>query len=242
MQLSTLFDPPPGLSASEAARRAGINRSTLHRIATGAVAPSLDTLRELAIVHGLDLQLTLTPLSDLDAAAAARMLFDPAFGDVASSEGAQQWVGRLERLGDDPLTILQTAGRAASLLHSARVTLMRGDASALRLASAGDASGGAWAVSGAAALGLGSVSAPQGPSVLWVEDRAAASAALQETHRTVGAPLNANVIVAEAPPWVFVDAYTIDLVHYVAPIQMILDGIGLEGELENIALRIAKHW
>src|SRR6218665_3688279 len=74
-----LATPPAGLTASELARRAGVNRSTLHRISVGAVEPSLDTLHELAIVHGLELEVRLSPLSDPDAALAARHLFDPAF-------------------------------------------------------------------------------------------------------------------------------------------------------------------
>lgn len=241
-----LIDQPTILPVSEIARRAGVNRSTIHRIAAGRVDPALATLRELAIVHGMDLDISLVPLSDPDAASAARYLLDAASVEIELSPGIREWIERLNRLGReegiDPYLVLATAARASSLLHRRGARLFRGEAGALRLASAGDAAGGDWAVSGKAAIEFGREGDARGPSVLWVDDVARASRLFADTHKPVVSPLNAHVIVAEANPTVFTDAYTAGAVRYVAPIQMLLDCIGFGGELEAAAETIAQRW
>lgn len=244
-----LADPPEGLSAVEYARRAGVNRTTIHRIAVGAVDPSLDTLRELAIAHGYDLRVELTPLSDPLAAAALRHLVDPAFEhltpaevDPASADGVEQWIERLNRI-DDVDDAATTAGRAASLLHREGAVYLRGETSGLRLASAGDASGQRWAVSGAAALSALGEAPIAAPSVLWVsEDARAAADFLRDTHLLVENSASATVVVARAHPSVFVDAFERSRVQYVAPIQFLLDAFGFEGALGEAALRLRDHW
>ncbi|QAY60642.1 XRE family transcriptional regulator [Microbacterium protaetiae] len=230
------------MSATDLARRAGVNRSTLHRIATGQVEPSLGTLRELAIVCGLDLTISLEPLSDPDAAAAARYLLEAASAQVELTEGGRAWVDRIGRLDADPLTILSVAGRASTLLAREGAALFRGNSSAARLASAGDAAGGRWAISGRAAIELGRDEPLSGPSVLWVDDVDAATGILTATHDRVATTVNAQVIVAGANTSVLVDTYTVGPVRYVAPIQMLLDCVGVGGQLEAAAMDIAKEW
>lgn len=244
--IDELVTLPSGLSASEVTRRTGISRATLHRIAAGTVKPSLQTLQELAIVQGKDLDIRLKPLSDPDAAAAARLIIEGELGDWSGDDAIERWGERLNRIAESTdggyLTILQSAGWASSLLHREGTALLRGDSGALRLASAGDASGGSWVVSGRAALEAAPDHRVHGPSILWVDDVERAASALSETHKPVSSALNAQVIVAEANPAVYLGAYTAGAVRYVAPIQMLLDCVGLGGEQEEVAMGIAQGW
>lgn len=238
-----LAAPPAGMTAVDFARIVGVNRSTLHRIAAGDVQPTLGTLRELAIAHGLELQLATSPLSDPDAAVAARVLLDPAHPESTSS-AVQVWVERLERRHPDgaPVPILHAAARASTLRHRPGAVYLRGSDAALRLASAGEASRGRWAVSGRAALALGSAAAQRGPSVLWAEDVERVAQLLGDTHSRAATSRGAHVIVAGLSDSVLVDAFEVDRVRYVAPVQMLLDCIGLGGELADAADAIAKEW
>jgi len=243
--IERIAQPPAGITASEFARRAGVNRSTLHRIASGAVEPSLATLRELAIAHGLDVSVTLTPLSDPDAAIAARHLLDDSVESEPTSPGVRDWMARLQRLVpelSDPVEIVSVAGRASSLLQRRDAVFLRGESSGLRLASAGTASDAPWAVSGRAAIDYGRERGSRGPSVLWTDDPARAASVLSDTHEVVGSPLNAHVVVVRANPTIFIDTLAAGPVRYVAPIQMLLDCIGLGGDLEQEAEQIATGW
>lgn len=247
--IARLAEVPPGITSVEFARRSGVGRTTIHRIAAGTTEPTLGTLRELAIAHGLDLRLELVPLSDPHAAAAARHLVDPAFeglapADVSPDDAAdvEAWIERLERF-DDLDTAVISAARASSLLHRRGAVLLRGDRSAKRLASAGHASRGSWAVSGASALERITGAPVDGPSVLWVgRDAEAAASLLLDTHQRVENAAGATVIVAVAHPSVFVDAHVEDSLRYVAPNQLVLDAIGLGGALEASALFAQSSW
>lgn len=247
--VARLAEVPPGATSVDFARRAGVGRTTLHRIAAGQVEPTLATLRELAIAHGYELTIGLTPLSDPAAAAAVRHLVDPAFDGVSPEEVSpgdarevDAWIARLERYDDVDAAAI-TAARASSLLHRNGATFLRGDNSATRLASAGDASGQTWAVSGAAALRVVTATEAEGPSVLWVDGAAEeVSRFLLDTHRRVDSAAAANVIVAPAHPSVFVDEYRDGPIRYVAPIQLLLDCIGLGGMLEATALLVQQSW
>jgi transcriptional regulator with XRE-family HTH domain len=235
---------PPRMSATEFARRAGINRSTLHRILGHEVTPSLATVRELAIQHGLDVSVSLVPLSDPDAAAAARLLLDPAEFSIPDgvADGVREWVDRLRRATDDPAETVLLAGHASSLLHRRGAILLRGDSSALRVASAGDASGGEWMLSGRAALDLTRPGVGSGPTVLWAEHPDAAAQTLRGSHDRVESALNAQVVIVGAEPGVFIDSYEIGAMRYASPLQMVLDGVGLGDELEQEAVALMAEW
>ena len=123
---------PEGWTATDVSRRAGINRSTLHRISNGAVEPTLTTLRELAIVHGMDMTVQLRPLSDPDAATAATLLLSATAEPTDDlPTGVLSWMDRLERIAagvksdsDQQVTVatlqvLSAAGRASDLRHRA---------------------------------------------------------------------------------------------------------------------------
>lgn len=232
--------PPAGMSVAETARRAGISRSTLNRLMAEEVEPTLGTLRELAIVHGLDIAMSLVPLSDPDAARAARALLEG--GEDEMGTPVARWVDRFTRITDDPIALLSAAGRASSLLHRRGAVGLRGGSGAMRLASAGDAAGGFWALSGGAAASLGRDQPIRGPSVLWVDDVDAVGTLLLDTHTSTKSPASAHVIVVEANASITVDTFVVDRVRYVAPIQMLLDAIGLGGTLEQWAMGEAEEW
>lgn len=244
---------PDGWTATDVSRRAGINRSTLHRISNGAVEPTLTTLRELAIVHGMDMTVQLRPLSDPDAATAAGILLSTATGltdDLPA--GVLSWMDRLERIAagvkSDPdqqitaatLQVLCAAGRASDLRHRDGAAYLRGRSDPLRLASAGDASGGHWAVSGGAAPVFSD--APGLPGILWVSDVTAAVAALADTHRSVRDPARADVVVAPGDDRLFRDLSEHDGVRLVAPVRQVVDACGLGPVAERAALDIARSW
>jgi transcriptional regulator with XRE-family HTH domain len=244
-----LAEPPEGVSSVEFARRSGVARTTIHRIANGTVEPTLSTLRELAIAHLFSLKLELVPLSDPLAAVALRVLVDPAFEKLDVEEvdpddpaDLEAWVERLRRF-DDVDTAAVTAARASSLLHREGAVFLRGDHSGRRLASAGEASGQTWALSGAAGLEYVTGSPVEGPSILWVdEDAASAASLLLDTHRRVESAAGAHVIVARAHPAVFVDRHADGLLWYVAPTQLLLDSIGLGGAVEETAMLVQRSW
>lgn len=244
-----LAEVPRGATSVDFARRSGVGRTTLHRIAAGQVEPTLATLRELAIAHGYELTVDLAPLSDPHAAAALRQLVDPAFEGITPEEvspedagAVRDWVTRLERYDDVDVAAV-TAARASSLLHRKGAIYLRGDNSAKRLGSAGSASGREWAISGAAALKLVTETDVVGPSVLWVDgDADATSRLLLDTHRRVDNAAAAEVVVATAHPSVFVDEYRDGPIRYVAPTQLLLDCVGLGGMLEATALLVQQSW
>lgn len=55
-----------GLSQRELAQRARTSQSAVARIESGAVSPSLETLRRLVAACGFDLRLSLAPVGDAD--------------------------------------------------------------------------------------------------------------------------------------------------------------------------------
>lgn len=244
-----LAEPPDGVSTVDFARRTGLGRATLHRLVTGSTDTTLTTLRELAIAQGYDVSVDLVPLSDPCAAAALRHLVDPALEGVSpeavspeDADDVRDWIARLERY-EDVDTAAIAAARASSLLHRKGAIYLRGDNSAKRLGSAGNASGGDWAISGSAALEVVTAVDIAGPSVLWVDrDVEAASRLLLDTHRRVESAAAANVVVAAAHPSVFVDPFREGPIRYVAPTQLLLDCIGLGGMLEANGLLVQQSW
>jgi transcriptional regulator with XRE-family HTH domain len=234
-----------GLTASGVARRAGVSGSTLHRIVNDQVDPSFGTLREVAIACGLHLSLATSPLSDRLAASAARSMLEE---DYEPPDGPEvgDWRKRLLRLagGGDPVEIVKVAARASSPLQRFGNVLYSGQVSLARLASAGDASGKRWAVSGAAGLYLpadGDV-APA-VTILWCEDVRAVD------HLLVGSGLRpirradrATVAVAAAEPELFAGSFTHGMVRYVAPIQIILDCTSQAGPVADDAIEEVALW
>lgn len=225
-----------GLRPGDVAQRAGVARSTMLRISRGSVSPTLSTLREIAIACGLDIDIVARPLSDPAAAEAARLMLEGGYipSDPASADA---WVARLERTaGADPVEIVRVAGSAATLLARRGAHYLTGRAELLRVASAGDGSRSPWAISGAPPLGT------SGTIVLWADDADRAARLLSESLKPAGSPSAATVIIAPAHPGIYVDSWTEGPVRYVAPVQMLLDGLGLEPHLRDAALEVARIW
>ena len=234
------------ISDAELSRRSGASRSTIHRIDAGSVHPTLRTLRELAIAAGLDLQVDYRPLSDPAAARAARFRLDSAFDREPKTSEDVEWLERLTRIADadDPIAVVTEAGRATDLHHRDGAILLSQSVTALRLASAGDATGGDWAVSGRVALAAINETEGAtgiGPDVLYVADP-------QRAWRLLEAPPRADhvaavaLVIAPLRDEHLVDSWERDRARFVAPIQILLDCMGLGGGLAETAHRVAESW
>jgi len=231
------------ISDVDLARLSGVSRSTLNRIERGTVQPTLRSLREIAIAAGLDVEVSYRPLSDPAAARAARHILDDTFAAVTMSDHDRGWIARLGRIaGDYPVAIVETAGIAASLLHRPGVIGITEPLSPLRLASAGDAAGGHWAISGASALNL-IANGPEvisGPEVLYVDDVERAWRLLEAPPRSH--PEDAAVILAPYGDEHSIDAWMSGPLQLVAPVQLLLDSVGLSGDIAELALTTARSW
>jgi len=234
------------ISDAELSRRSGTSRSTIHRIDAGAVHPTLRTLRELAIAAGLDLEVAYRPLSDPAAGRAARFLLDSAFDRVPKTADDVEWLQRLSRVADsdDPISIVTEAGRATNLYHREDAVLLTHSVPALRLASAGDATGGGWIISGRAALAAindTGTTTGIGPDVLYVTDPQRAWRLLEAPPRTEHIA-RVGLIIAPLRDEHIVDSWEQDRARFVAPIQILLDSMGLGGGLAETARRVAESW
>ena len=231
------------LSASAVARRAGVSNSTLYRVLNDQVDPSIGTLREIAVACGVGLTLNTGPLTDAAAAAAARVILED--GYCPSLPGVELWVERLRRqVGDDPVQIVEAAGRASSPLLRPGSQLLAGPVEVGRVASAGQASGGQWALSGLAGFRLpGLWERLPAPTILWCEDvrrigQLLADADLPRATR----PQRTSLAIVEADSALFTNSFEKDRVRYVAPIQILLDGFAIGGVVADIARREAQTW
>jgi gp16 family phage-associated protein len=234
-----------GLTAATVARRAGVSASTLHRVLNGRVDPSVGTLREIALACGIEMELTARPLSDPHASAAARAMLESGYKPPQDREVAA-WQERLVRMAesDSPVDVVKAAATASSPLLRPGAILLFGELPLARIASAGDAANGRWAISGAAGLylPLPSAAAPA-VTILWCEDvrrviQLLAETDLRQTHRLDRAVL--AVIAGE--PELFSGSFTEGIVRYAAPIQIILDCLSQAGTVADDALREAMSW
>lgn len=230
------------LSASAVARRAGVSGSTLHRVLNNQVDPSIGTLREIAVACGVGLTLDTGPLADAAAAAAARVILEDGYSP--SLPGVDLWVERLGRqAGDDPVQIVEAAGRASSPLLRSGSQLLAGPVDVGRVASAGQASGGRWALSGLAGFRLpGLWERIPAPTILWCDDVRRAGQLLAEALLRTTRPQRTSLAIVEADSALFTNSFEKDRVRYVAPIQILLDGFAIGGVVADIARREAQSW
>ncbi|MGH3303436.1 MAG: helix-turn-helix domain-containing protein [Streptosporangiaceae bacterium] len=231
------------LSASVVARRAGVSGSTLHRVLNDQVDPSIGTLREIAVACGVGLTLDTGPLADAAAAAAARVILEDGYSP--SLPDADLWVERLGRqVGYDPVQIVEAAGRASSPLLRAGSRLLAGPVEVGRVASAGEASGGQWALSGLAGFRLpGLWERLPAPTILWCEDVRHVEQLLADADLPrVTRPQRTSLAIVEADSALFTNSFEKDRVRYVAPIQILLDGFAIGGVVADIARREAQSW
>ncbi len=251
-----------GLSKSALAIRSGLARSTQHRIRSGTVDPTLGSIRELALAAGYELDLSLAPLSDPDAARAARAILDPPYEATYAlngrTRGVEEWVKRLHRWVPDrnPVEIVREAGQSSSLLHRPGAEFLRGHVTGLKVASAGDFSKQDWLLSGAAVIDR--IDAPVGDDDGEASNVATGTAApgrpyvvyCSDPHRFVRLldnmeqvrPEKANLIVAELTDDVSMGSWEDGSIKLVAPIQGLIDAFGIGGPVGQSAERIARSW
>jgi len=233
-----------GINASTVARRAGVSASTLHRILADQVDPSIGTLREIAIGCGVDLTISSKTMSDWRAAATARSMLEE--GYIAPEYDFADWESRLTRLaqGDDPVEIVTAAARASAPLHRDGAAWFTGTMTVGTVASAGDASGGQWALSGAAGLYLPDLGEPTPAiTILWCDDTRAVSQLLAASSaRTTERVDRTALVVVHGEPELFEGSFTKGLVHYAAPIQIIIDCLSLGGVVAKDAREEALTW
>lgn len=233
-----------GLNARQVAARAGVAASTVHRILNDQVSPSVATLHNITAACGLDLTMNASTLASPAAAAAARAILDEDYPADVTPE-IDQWAARLDAWTDgDPVQIIEEAARASGVLHRADAIRLSGEATVGRLASAGDASGQRWAVSGAAGLDLPSFDeAVPRISVLWCEDPTAIRPLLTGgTLRAASAPHRSTVVIAAAEPDLFLGTFERDRVIYAAPIQIAIDAISVGGDAAARAREEIRTW
>jgi transcriptional regulator with XRE-family HTH domain len=234
-----------GLSPASAARRAGVSASTMHRILNNLVDPSVGTLHEIALACGIQIDLTARPLSDPRAGAAARALLEGGYEPPSAPEIAA-WQERLRRMATSgaPVDIVKSAAIASGPLHRTGAVLLQGEVTLARVASAGDASKGRWAISGAAGLYLPPPGATVPPvTILWCEDVRTVTHLLADTElRQSQRPERTVLAVIAAEPELFTGSFTEGIIRYAAPVQIILDCVAQGGALADDAIEEAMSW
>jgi transcriptional regulator with XRE-family HTH domain len=234
-----------GMSAAAVARRAGVSASTMHRILNDLVDPSIGTLHEIALACGIQADLTTRPLSDPQAAAAARTMLEGGY-EHPPDAGVAEWRERLPRMagGGGPVGIVKAAAAASGPLRRPGAVLLHGDVTLGRVASAGDASKARWAISGAAGLYLPALSAAVPPvTILWCEDVRSVTHLLADTGlRQTPRADRAALAVIKAEPELFTGSFAEGIVRYAAPVQIVLDCIAQGGPLADDAIEEAMSW
>jgi transcriptional regulator with XRE-family HTH domain len=233
-----------GVSISSLATRSGVARSSQYRILDGSMDPTAGTLRELALAAGLDLRIDLAPLSDPDAARAARVMLDSHFAIPLTKE-IDGWVRRLKRWvpDDEPIEIARTAGLSSSLLKRSGATFLNGSVSELKLASAGEFTKQRWLLSGVPVIDRIAADSNMVDDGIFVAYSADARRFVRLLdHVEVVRPEKANLVVVPYTDDLEQDAWHDGSIQLVAPIQGLIDAFGLGGQLAEAAERIAQGW
>ncbi|SIR81362.1 helix-turn-helix transcriptional regulator [Microbacterium sp. RURRCA19A] len=258
MDVSSLIEKL-GSTPSATARATGLSRMTVRRVRDGVSSPTMETLRELALAAGYDIDLRLVPASDPAAAVAARVVIDPAtpgLEDLVATKTAsaeegrriEEWIARLERhAGSDHRRLLELAGRYAAPQHrkGARFFAPKPGLTqeqTIEVAhSALRPSTGALSGVAAALVYLGHAPDP-GPVVAWSTDADAVAERLSATMREADAYQPAGILVAPT-----MRAYFLDMMmppiweqYIVSPIQAAIDLSGLG--YEHLADEITEGW
>ncbi len=133
-----------GLSKRAIARRAGVSASTIVRIASGDMDPTMSTATSILRALGFQLPDELPQLCDSEATRTARrmILDEPVDGE---------WVETLSRWADTMGELVLSAGRSAPIALRPEASTVRTSWEPLRVYGAVGATGFRWAASGWAA-------------------------------------------------------------------------------------------
>jgi transcriptional regulator with XRE-family HTH domain len=235
------------LSAAVVARRAGVSASTMHRILNGQVDPLVGTLEEVALASGLEIDITTRPSSNPLAAMAARSILEDDYNASPSvAADVERWMERLVRFagGDDPIMIVEAAGRMSAPYLRPDASLFSGTETLGRIASVGDATSGRWALSGVAGLHLDELDETlSGMTILWCENvRSVANLMTDSSMKRSEQPQRAVLAVVEAEPELFTGSFKNGLVHYAAPIQIMIDCMSIGGQVAQNAREEMSTW
>lgn len=206
----------------------------------------MGTLREIAIGCGVDLSVSSRTISDWRAAAAARSMLEEGYVVPDDENEIAAWQSRLTRLAqsNDPVDLVNAAASASNPLNRLGSAWFTGTMTVGSVASGGDAAGGQWALSGAAGLYLPELGEPAPPiTVLWCSDVRAVSQLLAASDtRTTDRVERVTLAVVRGEPELFAGSFTRGLVHYAAPIQIVIDCLSLGGTVASDAREEAMTW
>lgn len=248
-----------GRTPTATARATGLSRMTVRRVRDGVSAPTIETLRELALAAGYDIDVQLVHVSDPAAAVAARVVADPATPTREDLEGwgmtsleevqqIDEWMARLERhAGPDRNRLLELAGRYSAAQHrkGARFFAPKPGLTQQQTIEVANSAlrplSGALSGVAAARAYLGHAPDP-GPVVAWSTDTDAVAERLSATMREVDEYQPAGVLVAPT-----MQAYLVDMMippdweqQIVSPIQAAIDLYGLG--YDQLADEITEGW
>ena len=221
------------LSLSEVSRRSGVSRNTLNLWLRGTAQPSLAGLEKVMRVLGYEVSVQVHRISDAAAATAARVLL----GELASEEpDVQGWIDRFVQWGDAPAgggsyqALIERAAWASNPYgrHGALHLL---PSNHITIASAVDASGQPWAMSGAFAAQrvagqIAGAGEPQS-TLIWCTNPAEIVPSLPTRIRASAEPVTGGITLVPVAGEELAGATNEAGLHYAPPHQHAID-VGAE--------------
>ena len=217
------------LSLSEISRRSGVSRNTLNLWLRGTAQPSLTGLAKVMRVLGYEVSVQVDRMSDAAAATAARVLL----GDLASEEpDVKVWIDRFVQWGDAAAVggsyqALMERAAWASNPYGRKDALHFLPANPITLASAVDASGQPWAMSGAFAAQrvagqIAGVGEPRS-TLIWCTNPADIVPSLPTRIRASAEPVSGGITLVPVAGEELTGARKELGIHYVSPHQLAID-------------------
>ena len=217
------------LSLSEISRRSGVSRNTLNLWLRGAAQPSLAGLEKVMRVLGYEVSVQVHRMSDAAAATAARVLL----GELSSEEpDVKAWIDRFVQWGDTPAgggscqALIERAAWASNP-YGRKDALHFLPANPITLASAVDASGQPWAMSGAFAAQrvagqIAGVGEPRS-TLIWCTNPADIVPSLPTRIRASAEPVSGGITLVPVAGEELTGARKELGIHYVSPHQLAID-------------------
>jgi transcriptional regulator with XRE-family HTH domain len=234
-----------GLTRSELAQLAGVSASTVGRIESGAMSPTIDMLDRLLQAASAQRSAELDYMSDPAAIFTARALLDPD-QDITAS---QEWIERFRLLRlidadsnvDSPAELARRSSRFAPLESRPGIRqLERANTSWQQIASSLRSSGTDWCATGVMAANQLGVLGDEMWPVFYVFDIDIATSALDLNEFTApGRPVALIPYdgMSEVGAWVDPDGY-----QWAAPLQVLMDCFAGSMRMPQVAEALAEKW